>query len=75
MEKLYYSRRKFEDICCWCGAPQPDATINDEMRTAYKVVNPVCQECKAAWQETSHKLQKESNGRGETSLKRYVPDT
>ena len=30
------------------GALQPDATINDEIRTTYKVVNPVCQESAAA---------------------------
>lgn len=48
VDKLYYLCRKFEDICCWCGALGPEARIDDETRAIYKVVNPVCQECAAA---------------------------
>ena len=47
VDKLYYLCRKFEDICCWCGALGPEARIDDETRAIYKVVNPVCQECAA----------------------------
>ena len=47
VDKLYYICRKFEEICCWCGALEPEARINDETRAIYKVVNIVCQECAA----------------------------
>ena len=45
---LYYSCGKFEEICCWCGASEPEARTSDATRVIYKVGNPVCQECTAA---------------------------
>ena len=69
VDKLYYSCRKFEEICCWCGALEPQARINDETRAIYKVVNPVCQERVAARKRPcSSKLQEEPNGRQQEGI-------
>ena len=31
VDKLYYSSRKFEEICCWCGPLEPEARINNRL--------------------------------------------
>ena len=36
VDKLHYSCRKFEEICCWCGFLEPEARINDKSRVIYK---------------------------------------
>ena len=35
VDKLYYSCQKLEEICCWCGALEPEARINDGTRAIY----------------------------------------
>ena len=67
VDKLYYSCRKFEEICCWCGALEPEARINDQTRAIYKVVNPVCQVCAAAGKRpvASCKKSRMAGGRNE----------
>ena len=45
---IYYSCGKFEEICCWRGASEPEARTSDATRVINNVGNPVCQECAAA---------------------------
>ena len=35
VDKLYYSCQKLEEICCWCGALEPEARINHRKRAIY----------------------------------------
>ena len=37
--------QKFDNICCRCGATEPEAPINEAMKQKFKVVNPICGLC------------------------------